>query len=90
MITCPDCHASVKDEHVECPVCGGLLHLSEEQRAIAKVAQDERNHAAARAAGDAIREKDIRDGSGRGSSIDPRGAGIDGVLDAVSDILGGT
>jgi hypothetical protein len=58
MITCPDCRASVRDEHDACPVCGGLLHISEEQRAVAHVAEAERARSSAREAGDAIARKD--------------------------------
>jgi RNA polymerase subunit RPABC4/transcription elongation factor Spt4 len=92
MITCPDCHAVVKEEHDTCPLCGGLLHASEEQRAVAHAAEAERSRAAAREARDAIHRKDDADGhfarlgritSSTFDSLDE--AGFD-IVDGLSDL----
>ena len=83
MITCSDCHAVVNEAHEECPVCGGLLHATEEQRAVARVAETERTRAAARDAAEAVARKDRRDAE-HGSRL-ARFAGH--VVDGLDEIL---
>jgi len=83
VITCPDCRASVNEAHEACPACGGAVHSTEEQRAIARIADAERTRAAKREAGAAVARKDRQDkehGSRFGRLVGDVWDGLDELL----------